>query len=67
MMHGQQIMNGTVMIHSKMPTKESSEATSINGSPIRNPSGLQLSHILSLAQISEHKPLKSILQMRLPN
>jgi hypothetical protein len=53
MMHGQQNMNGTVMIHSKMPTKESSEATSINGSPIRNPSGLQLSHILSLDQIGE--------------
>lgn len=48
--HGQQIMNGAVMIHSNTPTTDSRKATSMNGKPMRNPSGLQLSHILPPAQ-----------------
>jgi len=48
--HGQQIMNGAVMIHSNTPITDSRKATSMNGKPMRNPSGLQLSHILPHAQ-----------------
>ena len=59
------MVEGTyVIIHSNTPIADSTKATNINGSPIRNPSGLQFSqHILPhLSKTSKISKLSKLLE-----